>query len=270
MPPGLSVYEPRITREGDTTIFTYNVKADFSSWDATSGIKYTAQNDASAIANTTAQSIDALLMYYGATPQTVITSTSSITKDTEYELAVIASQPKYVVIPLDTTKIKKSLTEWKLLLTNGDPSKTPLVWIEENPAIGKVDKLKASENWEKGVYQASGFRIGGLIANKANKVVIAGCVDNFDDGGVIAGTTEEDATRLRSIATVLADGSDLSGDRYTSTINFYSGALAEMILSNLTTPAADATWKDASAVPVIKLWMMTNKPALRIVYQWAE
>jgi hypothetical protein len=65
---------------------------------------------------------------------------------------------------------------------------------------------------------------------------------------------------------VLADGYNQK-TRYTSTINFYVGVFADSILKNLA--GDDAKWTNADAA---KLWMKDNdnKPALRIVYRWAD
>ncbi|MDR1094863.1 MAG: hypothetical protein LBL31_00560 [Spirochaetaceae bacterium] len=268
MPAGLTVYEPRVTFDGTTTTLTYNVKADFSDWtDTDSGIKYMAQKAAVAATDAEPQSIEALIWHYGAVDSGLFsTAVTTVTAETEYELK--ANTTKYLIIPLDTSLIKEYLLQkYTVATATADNGKFPdLVWIEENPAIDKIDPLDgtAANNWKDGTYQATGFRISGLAKPDAN-VVIAGTIENFDDGGKI--DPEQKAARIPSIATVLADG-DNQKVRYTSTINFYAGALADSIHKNLT--ATDTTkWANADAA---KLWMKErdNKPALRILYQWMD
>jgi hypothetical protein len=255
MPPGLSVYEPRITREGDTTIFTYNVKVeDFTS------IKYTAQTAAATVDAATAQSIEALIWHYGvATGGTLFGSTVVSKVDADQEFSLTEKTPNFVIIPLQVSRIKEFLTN--RVLPPLEAESVSLVWIEENPAIGTIDPVKNENNWENGTYEDSGIRIIGLAKPGDDDVVIAGTIENFDDGEKI--DPEKTVTRIASIATVLADGSNPNG-RYTSAINFYTASNATAILTGV------ATGGDLETAVAAKAWLKTNKPALRIVYQWAE
>jgi hypothetical protein len=249
MPPGLSVYEPRITREGDTTIFTYNVKAeDFTS------ITYTAQTAAATADDAVAQSIEALIWHYGvAAGGTLFGSSVVIKVDADEEFSLTEKTPNFVIIPLQVSRIKEFLTN--RVLPPLEAENIPLVWIEENPALGTIDPVASSSNWTAGLYEDSGIRITGL-AKPSNDVEIVGTIENFDDG-------DTTAKRIPSIATVLADGSNPNG-RFTSAINFYTASNATAILTGV------ATGGDLETAVAAKAWLKTNKPALRIVYQWAE
>jgi hypothetical protein len=274
MPGGLSVYEPRVTFDGTTTTLTYNVAV--SSWPDQEGLTYTAQKTVAAVANADPQSIEALILHYGATDRLLFGSTAitSTTVGKEEKLATTkgvgdseVALPHYVIIPLDTSLIKEYLT--KGLPIGVEAEKTPLVWIEENPAIGKVETVTTTDNanWKDGTYEESGLRIIGL-AKSDSSVEIAGTVDNFDDGKAV-GTGESPPTRLPSIATVLADDSDRNG-RYTSTINFYISTCAKTIQANVTPSGDDPSTSEWKGTADVEQWMKTEKPVFRVVYRWAD
>ncbi|MDR1352868.1 MAG: hypothetical protein LBK05_06255 [Treponema sp.] len=251
------VYEPSVTFDGTTTILTYKVKADFPAASI-----YKARKDAAKPADAEPQSVEALILHYGAeSPGLFGSAVTSVTANASYTLAKKSTD--YVILPLDTALIKEHLLKKYPQLPGGSEFE-PLVWIEENPAIGDVDPLKGDTNdWTNGTYQAAGFRISGLVNNTTVK--IAGDIDNFDDGEKLT----EGVFRFPSIATVLAVGENKDGP-YTSTVNFYAGALAQGILGNLINEGG--VWKAQKDVSLttIKTWIKTNKPALRIVYQWAD
>ncbi|MDR1232520.1 MAG: hypothetical protein LBK61_14095 [Spirochaetaceae bacterium] len=282
------IYEPRVTREGDTTVLTYDVKADFSVWDdddddTGSGIIYKGQTPGKA----KPQSIEALLLHYGKTATGLFgEEITTIATDKDYELNKGEGDdplPHYVIIPLDKFGefepyrvseylLKKYTVAIAAVVEDAPDSdpypKFPLVWIEENPAIGEVEQINTTDsaNWKKGTYENIGYRISGLVENIKEEVVFAGNINNFEDGGIISEEEDETATRLSSIATVLADGTSKEG-RYTSTLNFYAGAPAIAILANL---KDDGEWKSAQTLEKIKVWMKSNKPALRVVYRWVD
>jgi hypothetical protein len=269
MPENLTVYEPRITFDGTTTTLTYDVKLDVS--DDDDEVIYTAQKPASDATDATPQSIEALILQYGVQNGLFGESpVTSVTKGGEYPLA--PKDVPYVIIPLETDLIREYLLEICLeSATNNDNNSDPvfpnLVWVEENPAIGPIDPvLPAEGNWTEGTYVATGIRISGLAMVGTDPTLgFAGTIDNFGDGGKVEPGQEESATRIPSIATVLADDYVTKNDRYISTINFYVDGVANTILANL----KDGDWKDGTGA---QKWMKTseNKPTLRIVYQWAE
>jgi hypothetical protein len=263
MPAALIVYEPSITYDGTTSTLTYTVKV--STWPE-SGLPYKAPKAAAEASKAEPQSIEALIWHYGASGTAGLFSetVTSVTAGTEYKLKTTEELPPYVIIPLDTPFIKGYLT--KRLLT-GKPEDTGLVWIEENPAIGKVETVNTAgeANWKEGTYEdTTGLRISGLAKPDAD-VVIAGTIGNFDDGGLVS-EENDTLTRIPSIATVFADGTTVQSTRYTSTINFYTDSDATAIRDGLKGPAGGSGWKVAD----VKLWMKDHKPALRVVYQWAD
>jgi hypothetical protein len=260
MPDALTVYAPRVDYDGTTTTLTYRVAADFSNWtDTESGIEYKAEKAAATAGDAKPQSVEALIWQYGVTSPGLFSSTvSGVTAGNAYKLKASADKPHYVIIPLDTSLIKDYLT--KKLSTNSTneekAEETALVWIEENSGIDEVAPPASSDNWKDGKYEDTGIRIGGL-AKPDNEVVFAGTIANFDDGKKV--DPAKDVTRLPSIATVFAE-------TYTSTIHFYTGNKATAILAGV---AAD---KDLADAEKAKKWMKDkdNKPALSIVYKWAD
>jgi hypothetical protein len=279
MPQGLTVYEPSVTWDGTTTTLTYKVKADFSKWTAeASGIAYRAQKIAANADKADPQSIEALILHYGTGGSSelfgtaignvevkdyTLTATRTVGEDPE-------TLPPYVIIPLDTALIKEYLL--KKYEAAADPDSEPdldagslpLVWIEENPAIGKVEAV-GDDAWANGIYEdASGIRISGLVEKtegESTVLSIAGAIENFDDG---------EEGRIRSIATVLVDGYDLKKVRYTATINFYADDLltaADLATAIKTGVAANG---ELSTATKARNWMKIYKPTLSIVYRWAD
>jgi hypothetical protein len=219
MSAGLSVYEPRITFDGTTTTLTYEVKANFSGWtDSASGITYMPQKVVTA-EKAEPQSIEALIWAYAGDGE-LFGNVTALSAEDGHALKPVENQPPFVIFPLDTALIKSYL----LKKYTEDPDKTDfkfpdLVWIEENPTIGIIEKVADDPAWAEGVYCINGLRISGL--HNDTTVKISGTTENFDDGAKVA----DDKYRLPSIATVLADGKNSEG-RYTSTINFYADSLA--------------------------------------------
>jgi hypothetical protein len=158
LPAELAVYEPRVTFDGTTTTLTYNVRADFSGWTGEeSKIVYTAQKTAATAANADPQSVEALLWYYGETGETgasgLFDTSAGVVATTGYPLKSTEPLPRYVIIPLDTSLIK----EYLLKKYPGAADFPNLVWIEENPAIGKVETENGA--WADGKYEGADLRI---------------------------------------------------------------------------------------------------------------
>jgi hypothetical protein len=272
---GLSVSQPSITFDGATTILTYKVTADFSNWETEGSPQYTAQG------STKSQSIDALISHYLG--KTLLVGASPVSNGQIYTLKKRDANndllPPYVIIPLDTSLIrdwlKKRLQPPVDVSGNDEDIDIPLVWIEKNLTIGKVEQAAVGipptpPAWEDGVYEDTSIRIGGIY--KLNPppppptppIVEASTVENFADG--------KDG-RILSIATVLADEKDQEGKRYISTINFYANNEAREIerelpgTSSSSSGTGTATLNDAKA---LETWMKGNKPVLRVVYEWAD
>jgi hypothetical protein len=254
MPDGLTVYEPSITYDGTTTTLTYAVKV--SNWPK-EGLPYTAQKTANAN-NAQPQSIEALILRYGGL---FLSPVTAVTANASYKLKPIDgadSLPHYVIIPLDTSRIKEELG--KKLPANEKAEAVSLVWIEENPAIGEVEKV-ASTTWIDGKYEdPSGIRIGGFYKDQLSSLYPISTVENFDDG------KDE---RIRSIATVLADRIDRDKQRYTSKINFYIDTDADAIKTGVSSSPPSGGTSLANAAELGQ-WMKDNKPVLRVVYEWAD
>jgi hypothetical protein len=265
MPDELRVSaEPSITFDGTTTTLTYKITADFSRWPENS-LNYTADGQPSSAS--APQSIDALIHYYGEKSLfgTVVSGDNPLVTTGRN-----GNLPPYVIIPLDTSLIrdhlKKRLQPPVEVPENDEDADIPLVWIEENLTIGKVETVDTTDNnnWKDAVYEADGIRVGGCYISSsatppANGITVS-TVENFDDG---------DDGRIRSIATVLADEKDRDKKRYTSAINFYANKEAKEIERELpgTSLSPSGTLDSARA---LEIWMRTNKPELRVVYQWAD
>jgi hypothetical protein len=264
MPGGLSVFKPSITFDGTTTILTYKITADFSGWPVTS-LNYIAEGSPDATSEP--QSIDALIHYYQVKGLFGPGVANNYLLETNGQNGNL---PPYVIIPLDTSLIRdyleKRLKPSIVVPENDEDIDVPLVWIEENLTIGKVETVDTTgnNNWKGAVYEdeVEGIRIGGCYVLSsspppANEITVS-TVKNFDDG-------KDD--RIRSIATVLADEKDRDKKRYTSAINFYADKEAKEIERELPGTSSSGTLNSAKA---LKTWMRTNKPVLRVVYQWAD
>jgi hypothetical protein len=287
MPKDLTVYEPRITYDGTTTTMTYTVSV--SDW--SKDLLYTAQKASGNAGNAEPQSIEALIWWYGGEKSLLVNDegepVSSFAKGASYKLKTKTDDgdeaedlPHYVIIPLDTSRIREELRK-KLVAgakedtaqedAEGEDTDTPsLVWIEENPAIGIVETVSEEEdtaNWTNGTYEDEGIRIGGFYEAESTEVNTQqedepvasrykiSTIENFDDG---------EENRIRSIATVLADGTDRDKQRYVSKINFYAGSNATAIATGV----RDNTLNNTTSV---RQWMKyNNKPVLCIVYKWAD
>jgi hypothetical protein len=295
IPDGMAVSEPRITYDGTTTTLTYIVSVSPWPWpDPDNGPSYTAQNSASSAGDDELPlpdplSVEALILRYGALFSSADVPLTKVEKDTSYPLKSATSAGgkalPYVIIPLDTSLIRDYLKE-KLEIgvtedTEEEEVEVPLVWIEENPAIGLIETVdtEGGANWKDGVYEDEGIRIGGFYKAEVVPEETEGggedaedeetvyeypvsTIENFDDGK---------EGRIRSIATVLADGTDRNKQRYTSTINFYADTKAKEIEASAP-PASSPTSVAAGSAKVLGTWMgaNANKPVLRVVYQWAN
>jgi hypothetical protein len=262
--------EPSVTFDGATTVFTYTVTADTKG-----SLVYTAEGqvNANTISSYKAQSIEALIYCYGNTnpPSKGLFNTNSPPTAAPYNYPLQPSVSPYVIIPLDTPLIREHLKKKVSLPVeargdDADVNDIELVWVEENPTIGEVDVLDAtgSNNWKDGTYQDTGIRIGGIhsysdLQNPPTISYIASTIGNFADG--------KDG-RILSIATVLADEEDQDGKRYTSTISFYISIEARDMAIRLNAPIPSLEPLDTAEK--LKLWMNDNKPALRVVYEWAD
>jgi hypothetical protein len=109
MPEGLTIYEPSITYDGTTTTLTYTVNV--SGWpQPPDGLSYTTQEAANAD-NAKPRSIEALILRYGAGANGLFSNgpVTAVTAKEQYKLKTIAgteSLPQYVIIPLDTSRIR--------------------------------------------------------------------------------------------------------------------------------------------------------------------
>jgi hypothetical protein len=265
MPEGLTVYEPSITREGNTIILTYPVRV--SPWPE-GGLAYMAQKAAASADKAEPQSIEALIWKYGAngTAKLFSSQITGVNAESEYTLKPTAADEEelpYVIIPLDLSRIKEYLS--KRLQAGVEADQIALAWIEENPAIGKVEN--ATVAWTDGKYEDTSIRINGLSYDTTKgSLTSSGTIDNFDDGA---------DNRIPSIATVLADGYDRD-ERYTSTISFYTDSDVAALIAGLPiTGAADEDEDEGEPAAAlnaagVRKWMETHGPVLRVVYRWAD
>jgi hypothetical protein len=271
MPDGLAVSEPKITYNGNTIVLTYTVRV--SDWPA-DGLSYKAEADAKKDEPSPEPlPVSALILRYGAlfSPEEPI---EEVEDGTAYFLKPVTpvggGKPlSCVIIPLDTSFIRDYLKK-KLMIDEGvaeEEADPPLGWIEESPAIGLVEAVDTEEgkNWKDGVYEDDGIRIGGFYKEEEEEEGTPpypiSTIENFDDGK---------KGRIRSIATVLIDGTDRSKQRYTSAVNFYAGDKALEIEGGV--PQGENKNGSLSTVAHLKQWMKLdeNKPVLRVVYQWAN
>jgi hypothetical protein len=276
IPDGLTVSEPRITYDGTTTILTYIVSV--SAWPA-GGLPYKAQAAASSLDGGVPPeplSVEALILRYGALFSGDPEDPLPAVEEGDYPLKPVTpvgggKALPCVIVPLDTSFIRDYLKKKLMISVTEDIAEeeveVPLVWIEENPAIGLIETVDTEDgaNWKDGVYEDDGIRIGGFYEGEENGETVynISTIENFDDGK---------EGRTRSIATVLADGTDRNKQRYTSTINFYADAAdakAREIKESAPTESNDSGGAAYSA-KTLKTWMGSNKPVLRVVYQWAD
>jgi hypothetical protein len=245
MPSAFTIYEPSVTFDGTTYTLSYDVTPPTPG----SSVTYKAQKTVdTSVKKPDPQSIEALIVSYSG----FLTPNPGTAFNAQSNYALVSKDLPYVIIPLDTSRIKDYLSQ-KYPQAEGDDSPFPhLVWIEENPAIGEIETETAS--WAAGTYKAAGIRISGLAGNDGT-VVIPGTIDDFDDG---------EGGRILSIATVLADDYNQKKVRYTSTINFYAGDAAEAIRTGV---GSDGALENAAAA---ETWIKAHKPVLRVEYRWAD
>jgi hypothetical protein len=253
-----SIYEPQITFDTASLVFTYKIKADFSDWTPTaSGIAYTAEKagtlaTATGTATATAQSIEALILYYGSEDIGLFYGTpSSVVKDNTYPLAATKENAPigpYVIVPLDTDLIKIGLRK-SVPAGSASTTPVPVVWMEENSAIGELYKPAFDDPYGAGTF-TTGYSLGGgtLAAEGTISVNQTNIVDFADGAG----------SRSVSIATILKEGE-------TSKITFYTGDAATGLIASINNESGGSLNTGSVAT-----WMSRHKPALRVEYKWAD
>jgi hypothetical protein len=262
------IYEPQITfGSASSMVFTYKIsKVDFSNWNVGSASVYTAQKDATSLERASPQSIEALILYYGTESigllkddgkaiESVYAGSAGtlVTKASEDT----ASYSHYVIVPLDTERIKLELTD---MVSAGSASVTPVVWIEENTAIGPIYSVNGLGNANDGgslgagTYVVKGYNIGGFTFDFDNGGSVSTAnIGNFNSGSGSLST---------SIATVLEEGR-------TSKITFYTGVIANSLKKKL---GGDVIEAGSFTAGDVTDWLneSENKPALSVEYEWAD
>ncbi|MDR2133481.1 MAG: hypothetical protein LBP27_00120 [Treponema sp.] len=260
--PAVPVCGPEISSDGTTTTLTYRITGG-----GEDGFEYTAKEVVTELKKAKPQSIEALILYYGqkTNPALIVpkegndgVTTTEAGKSYSSNSTTNETTP-FVILPLDTGLVRKELLKKfpSISQIGGEAQYAKLVWIEENAVGVGLGATKAGdEAWKDGVYEKDGIRVMGLA--KPDGTVVLGCdIGNFDDGGKV--DPAKDTLRPLSIATVLVKGDS-------SVINFYAGSYATEVSTKLT-----ATTDDKWANPEnVKDWMKTNRPALRVVYEWAD
>jgi hypothetical protein len=303
MPDGLKIYEPQITTDGTTTTLTYTVSADFSKWSA-SPLEYTAQEDVVEDDTLEAQSVEALILKYGKTDSDEAWLFKDAVPAVEAEMPypldnTTGKGTPFALIQLDTERIKSILLNKRPPVDNKDPNGDPvyenIVWVEENEG-GIANIEQATKDWgladnvgNKFVDPTNGVRVLGLHVftgeDDIKTLKASGTIENFDDGKAVYENKDPSPERDLSISTVLAGGTTKKKERYTATINFYTGDevtrgenSAETIMKKLTPVGnkdneGNVTYGSlpSSASPdAMKKWITNNPPVLRVVYRWAD